>query len=72
MMRGHIKLIDLQDMACEWYQTIKLNYDALLHSKSDKSYIEERRSLRQSRPGTWAGPQFRSLIVLFLSRRLRL
>ena len=32
--RGHIKLLDvpaLQETACECYQTIKLNYDALLH-----------------------------------------
>ena len=32
--RGHIKLLDvraLQDTACECYQTVKLNYDALLH-----------------------------------------
>ena len=32
--RGHITLIDvpaLQDTACECYQTVKLNYDALLH-----------------------------------------
>jgi CRP-like cAMP-binding protein len=32
--RGHIKLIDvaaLQETACECYQTIKLNYDALFH-----------------------------------------
>ena len=31
---GHIKLIDvaaLQETACECYQTIKLNYDALFH-----------------------------------------
>jgi CRP-like cAMP-binding protein len=32
--RGHIRLLDidaLQKTACECYQTIKLNYDALLH-----------------------------------------
>jgi CRP-like cAMP-binding protein len=32
--RGHIKLIDiaaLQQTACECYQTVKMNYDALLH-----------------------------------------
>jgi CRP-like cAMP-binding protein len=32
--RGNIKLIDvpaLQETACECYQTVKLNYDALLH-----------------------------------------
>jgi CRP-like cAMP-binding protein len=32
--RGHIMLLDvraLQDTACECYQTVKLNYDALLH-----------------------------------------
>jgi hypothetical protein len=32
--RGHIKLVDipaLQETACECYQTVKLNYDALLH-----------------------------------------
>lgn len=32
--RGHIKLVDLvalQDTACECYQTVRLNYDALLH-----------------------------------------
>ena len=32
--RGYIKLLDidaLQKPACECYQTIKLNYDALLH-----------------------------------------
>jgi CRP-like cAMP-binding protein len=35
--RGHIKLLDmpaLQETACECYQTIKLNYDALLHSSN--------------------------------------
>ena len=32
--RGHIKLLDvraLQVTACERYQAVKLNYDALLH-----------------------------------------
>lgn len=32
--RGHIRLLDvraLEDTACECYQTVKLNYDALLH-----------------------------------------
>src|SRR5690349_7500860 len=32
--RGHIQLIDiagLRETACECYQTVKLNYDALLH-----------------------------------------
>ncbi len=35
--RGHIMLVDvraLQDTACECYQTVKLNYDALLHSSN--------------------------------------
>lgn len=35
--RGQVKLIDipaLQETACECYQTIKLNYDALLHSSN--------------------------------------
>jgi CRP-like cAMP-binding protein len=35
--RGHIKLIDipaLQETACECYQTVKLNYDALLHQSN--------------------------------------
>jgi hypothetical protein len=33
--RGLIKLVDipaLQETACECYQTVKLNYEALLHS----------------------------------------
>ena len=32
--RGHIKLLNMQalrDTACECYETIKLNYDMLLH-----------------------------------------
>ena len=36
--RGHIKLLDfpaLQDTACECYQTVKLNYDALLRRLSN-------------------------------------
>ena len=36
--RGHIKLVDvaaLQDTACECYQTVKLNYDALLRRASN-------------------------------------
>jgi hypothetical protein len=35
--RGHIKLVDiagLQETACECYQTVKLNYDALLHASN--------------------------------------
>jgi CRP-like cAMP-binding protein len=35
--RGHIQLIDipgLQETACECYQTVKLNYDALLHGSN--------------------------------------
>ena len=35
--RGHIKLIDipaLHEIACECYQTVKMNYDALLHSSN--------------------------------------
>jgi Mn-dependent DtxR family transcriptional regulator len=35
--RGRIKLVDLsalQETACECYQTIKLNYDALLHASN--------------------------------------
>jgi hypothetical protein len=35
--RGHIKLLDvpaLQETACEFYQTIKLNYDAMFHSSN--------------------------------------
>jgi len=35
--RGHIKLLDvpgLQETACECYETIKLNYDALLHASN--------------------------------------
>ncbi len=35
--RGHIKLNDLealQDTACECYQTVKMNYDALFHSSN--------------------------------------
>jgi CRP-like cAMP-binding protein len=35
--RGHIKLVDiaaLQETACECYQTVKLNYDALLHQSN--------------------------------------
>lgn len=35
--RGRIKLVDipaLQGRACERYQTIKLNYDALLHASN--------------------------------------
>jgi len=36
--RGHIKLLDipaLQDTACECYQAVKLNYDALLHASNE-------------------------------------
>jgi len=36
--RGRIKLLDipaLQDTACECYQTVKLNYDALLHLSNE-------------------------------------
>jgi CRP-like cAMP-binding protein len=35
--RGHIKLLDvqaLQETACECYQAVKLNYDALLHASN--------------------------------------
>jgi len=35
--RGHMKLVDipaLQETACECYQTIKLNYDALFHASN--------------------------------------
>jgi DNA-binding transcriptional regulator YhcF (GntR family) len=35
--RGRIKLIDLpalQETACECYQTVKLNYDAFLHTSN--------------------------------------
>lgn len=35
--RGHIKLVDLpalQETACECYQAVKLNYDALLHASN--------------------------------------
>jgi CRP-like cAMP-binding protein len=36
--RGHIKLLDvpaLQETACECYQTVKTNYDNILHGKDD-------------------------------------
>ena len=36
--RGHIKLVDvpaLQDTACECYQTVKTNYDNILHGTED-------------------------------------
>jgi CRP-like cAMP-binding protein len=36
--RGHIKLIDvpaLQETACECYQTVKINYDNMLHETGD-------------------------------------
>jgi CRP-like cAMP-binding protein len=36
--RGHIKLVDvpaLQETACECYQTVKMNYDNILHGTDD-------------------------------------
>lgn len=36
--RGHIKLVDvpaLQETACECYQTVKMNYDNILHGTED-------------------------------------
>ena len=41
--RGHIKLLDipaLQETACECYQAVKLNYDALLHASNKYGFIE--------------------------------
>jgi CRP-like cAMP-binding protein len=36
--RGHIKLLDipaLRETACECYETVKMNYSALLHPSND-------------------------------------
>jgi CRP-like cAMP-binding protein len=46
-VRGHIKLLDipaLQETACECYQTVKLNYDALIQAESNQSAQHYRRA----------------------------